>query len=564
MKPIVAYLNTPPLTEEQLKPMSLLDKIEALINIAERSKLCDEFFQMHKPLIQSLAESLRLTPMQTVFLSPFFSNINSNLSEQEIEKYFSISPITFLKHEDDINTLFQRQYINREYSFDNSVGYRLHTKGKMAVRNNEATPVIKTTNLTAKEFMARFATVFIDYNTHRAYNAYEFYGEVYRLLNNNTHLAIAKAITSLPGSKINQVIMLYWCHRLVVENAHSFDVSALPDIFNDAMTDPVIDIQEGDHYFLWEKLIEHYNENGFCSKDCFTLTSKAQKLFLCDYVIPKEIALNNDPLFQVIQHKDIKAKRLFYSKDDEKQVEILKSLLNEKKLKTIRKSFEKAKMPKGFSCLFYGSPGTGKTETVLQLARATKRDILQVDISNARSAWYGESEKNIKEIFDNYDRLMKQSKTIPILLINEADALLSVRTEIHGHNSLEKTENNIQNIILEAMEHMDGILIATTNLTCNLDPAFDRRFLYKVMFHQPSIEAKIHIWQNFLPELSDEEVLILARNYDFSGGQIENVRRKVFVNNLLMKQTEFNQILEYCSQERISDRKQIREPIGFK
>ena len=75
----------------------------------------------------------------------------------------------------------------------------------------------------------------------------------------------------------------------------------------------------------------------------------------------------------------------------------------------------------GFTCLFYGAPGTGKTETVLQLARQTGRDILQVDVSKIKSCWVGESEKNIKSLFDSYKDKVKKSEKAPILLFNEAD-----------------------------------------------------------------------------------------------------------------------------------------------
>ena len=257
---------------------------------------------------------------------------------------------------------------------------------------------------------------------------------------------------------------------------------------------------------------------------------------------------------------------MYYCDEDEGQINTLFGLLEDKKLTSIRKRLEKANLRKGFNCLFYGAPGTGKTETALQLARATSRDIMQVDISSIRDKWYGETEKIVKSIFENYAQLVKRSPRIPILLINEADAILSVRTSIGGSNpSIDKTENAIQNILLEAMENIDGIMIATTNLTCNLDSAFDRRFLYKVEFHQPSVEAKTHIWKVFLPDLNTADARWLARSFDFSGGQIENIARKVMVDHLLFGDTpDLARIEEICIKEQISGRTGgNRRPIGF-
>lgn len=90
--------------------------------------------------------------------------------------------------------------------------------------------------------------------------------------------------------------------------------------------------------------------------------------------------------------------------------------------------------------------------------------------------WVGESEKNIKGIFDDYKQKVKQSVKAPILLFNEADAII-VKRQVGAERAVEKMENSIQNIILQEIEQLDGILIATTNLAENMDKAFERRFL---------------------------------------------------------------------------------------
>lgn len=90
--------------------------------------------------------------------------------------------------------------------------------------------------------------------------------------------------------------------------------------------------------------------------------------------------------------------------------------------------------------------------------------------------WVGESEKNIKGIFDDYKQKVKQSVKAPILLFNEADAIIGKR-QVGAERAVEKMENSIQNIILQEIEQLDGILIATTNLAENMDKAFERHFL---------------------------------------------------------------------------------------
>lgn len=216
----------------------------------------------------------------------------------------------------------------------------------------------------------------------------------------------------------------------------------------------------------------------------------------------------------------------------------------------------------GFACLFYGEPGTGKTETVLQLARQTGRDILQVNVSQIKSMWVGESEKNIKQLFDNYRAKVKDSKIAPILLFNEADAIINKRQE-GAERAVDKMENSIQNIILQEMETLDGILIATTNLAQNMDKAFERRFLYKIKFEKPTIEARMNMWHEMIPTLNDEDSRALASNYDFSGGQIENIARHYTIGKILHGESAnvVEVLSEYCDSERLETKEKRR--IGF-
>lgn len=157
---------------------------------------------------------------------------------------------------------------------------------------------------------------------------------------------------------------------------------------------------------------------------------------------------------------------------------------------------------KGFATLFYGSPETGKTESVYQIAKATGRDIMCVDISSIKSCWVGENEKSIKAVFDRYSQFVDKSEVAPILLFNEADAVIGKRSE-NPERSVGKMENSIQNIILQEIENLEGLLIATTNLSQNLDKAFERRFIYKIKFEKPDIKAKQSIWKSMIPEITD-------------------------------------------------------------
>jgi SpoVK/Ycf46/Vps4 family AAA+-type ATPase len=193
----------------------------------------------------------------------------------------------------------------------------------------------------------------------------------------------------------------------------------------------------------------------------------------------------------------------------------------------------------------------------------TGRDVLMVDVSQIKSCWVGESEKNIKAMFDRYRKYVKEKAVAPILLFNEADAVLGIRQE-GAQRAVDKMENSIQNIILQEMETLEGIMIATTNLTCNLDKAFERRFIYKIEFERPTVEAKQQIWKTMIPSLSETFAHSLAKEYDLSGGQIENIARKRTVELILTgNEPSQEQIREYCQGEMISSKQDKRTRIGF-
>ena len=215
--------------------------------------------------------------------------------------------------------------------------------------------------------------------------------------------------------------------------------------------------------------------------------------------------------------------------------------------------------------MLYGAPGTGKTETVYQIAKETGRQILHVDISSAKSCWFGESEKITKKIFTDYKQLCKAARSekdgkMPILLFNEADGILSKRRDADLGNTTQ-TENTIQNIILEEMETLEGIMICTTNLSENLDTAFERRFLFKIMFENPTIAVKQKIWKSKLDWLNDETISKVAQTYNLSGGQIDNIVRKITMDEVLTgNKPDFEELNTLCKSEKINN---TERRIGF-
>ena len=298
-------------------------------------------------------------------------------------------------------------------------------------------------------------------------------------------------------------------------------------------------------------LVEMVTETSFFGEyTVLKLTDKAKELYFEE---DAQLFIEKLDKKELISYTEIKEKRLFFSAKEQEQLTLVGNTLQEQNHQSLVSRLESKGLAKGITALLYGAPGTGKTESVMQWARQTGRDIIHVDISAAKSMWYGESEKIVKDIFTRYKRMCKRSSIKPILLFNEADAIFSKRRNIDGGRSTDQTENTIQNIILEEMEKLDGILIATTNLAGNLDKAFERRFLFKIRFERPTVEAKRNIWLDKLPGLNTDDATCLASNYDFSGGEIDNIVRKATMMEVIDGVCPSIDIInKLCNEEKIA------------
>ena len=196
-------------------------------------------------------------------------------------------------------------------------------------------------------------------------------------------------------------------------------------------------------------VIEYAGMDGMLTKDFFKIKDAIKEEIFADVGGVRKAEAKVSASRKLVA-ADIGRKELFYNPQEGRQVAQLKELMSEGRFGDIRAKMKEKGHRTGFTCLFYGNPGTGKTETVYQIARESGRDLYIVDVSQIKSCWVGESEKNIKDVFDKYRTAVKADDNIPILLFNEADAIFGIRQQ-GAERAVDKMENSIQNIILQEM-----------------------------------------------------------------------------------------------------------------
>lgn len=255
---------------------------------------------------------------------------------------------------------------------------------------------------------------------------------------------------------------------------------------------------------------------------------------------------------EIIKASTIDIKHLFFERNNQKDVDNLYKILSPSNYRNVIERLTFMKRRASISCLFYGSPGTGKTELAKQLARESGRDILIADVSKLHSSFTGDTEKNYREMFWGYRYLVSISENAPILLFNEADGIISKRGDII-RQAVDKISNRIQNLLLQELEDFEGIFIATSNLVQNIDSAFERRLLFKIEFKNPGVEVRKKIWKNMIPWLDDNQICSLSTQYKFTGGQIENIATRQEIDYVIEGAfPSFAQIQEYCDMETLN------------
>ncbi|MCV6630344.1 MAG: AAA family ATPase [Flavobacteriaceae bacterium] len=478
--------------------------------------------------------------------------------------HFACNPMKLLEYYDDFAHLIDSQMINKRRTITSfrvhktSDSYSIHPKITEAILNNKNMPQLVEDDikdvfqLLEKLYQlgeqCRYGDISLD----------EMLQETETLLDAYKQFPFVTYLLRLDLSPKNLYTYLHLIWKTIVGNTAT-NLGSILEILYETTSQQVKQTQQflhGENDLLQRELIELEGANFF-SDTSIQLSSNSNEA-LSSFGIQLFTAQKQRK--NLILPDRIVARKLHFDPKEMKQLFVLKKLLSKQQFTKTQKQLAEKSLPSGITVLLHGFPGTGKTECIKQLAKETNRALVKVDFSQTKSKWFGESEKLVKGIFSDYKAIAIELENTPILLFNEADALLSKR-KAHHYSNTGQTENTIQNILLEELENFEGIFVATTNLVGQLDKAFERRFLFKIPFELPTIAIGAKIWQSKIPQLSQSQSKLLATRFAFSGGQIENVVRKHEIHQIMYSEkTSFTQLTDFCLEETLV---QPKEKIGF-
>lgn len=551
---------------EQSLKLRLLKSIGKVFEQSDDCKLDSAFFEKVDAELKLLSDYLKVSRNQSLIVAMVFAlNYKGNTVDlKDLIAHFGCNPMKLLEFSDDFDTLYAKGVFKKRKSSHrvnlalSNDQFSVNERIAEAILNNKPMPVIEREGFKdVIELLENFYKLGEQRDSEEL-STFELFAKTKELISSNLHFPLIKKINDLQYTIEDTYLFLYLIWKTITGNETTDMGYATDGIFDNASEriNYVQQIISNENKLISHNHIEIVEANFFSDTE-MKLSESSLKML-------QELGLklfgNKKKRDNIIEPAEINSKTLYFNEFERKQLDLLKTLLQEDNFKETQNRLQSKGLPKGVTALLHGSPGTGKTETVFQVAKETNREIVKVDISQSKSMWFGESEKTIKRIFTDYKAYAKESERMPILLFNEADAIISKRKE-NSTSNVSQTENTIQNIILEELESFEGIFFATTNLAKNLDLAFERRFLFKIEFQKPDISVKAKIWNSKLPSLSESECETLANRFDFSGGQIDNIVRKNEIHEIIHRvSVDFKNIVEFCQTELLSNN---RIKIGF-
>ncbi len=553
---------------ETNEKLTVMECVENIVKFAEDCKLREPFFEEVSQEISYLSGYLNCEKTEAVFFACALAFWFDNSDFSKVFNHLGMKEFQILKYRNQIENLYERNLLlcsDRNRKQINK--YEISQTVLIAVSKNLPLE-IKTIPLEKQkknfvDVLEEFDGKSEDFDRERI-ESYEFSFYIDELFYQYSEMPFFKKVKTFHLSTFEAFFLLDTVWDAVNSGDNDFNTGVLSTIEDFVKNKSAVlrhlNLLLNNESKLTKLNLIELSKESFRNRTKAKISSSFLKFLKQEENLQfEEFEKENNRL---VQCKNIKNKELYYNENEIQSIETLQKTLTENQFKKLQKRLNEKAMPLGITVLLHGEPGTGKTETVYQLAKKSGRNIFKVDISETKSMWFGESQKLVKKIFTDYQQFKNEEKKCPILLFNEADAIIGKRKDA-GSTNVAETENAIQNILLEEMEKFDGILFATTNLVGNMDAAFERRFLYKIRFSKPEIQNAAKIWNSKLPFLSEEESLQLASQFRFSGGEMENIARKMLMNEVLNNEVStFKKVLEFCRNEKWNEEKSSSK-IGF-
>ncbi|WP_339659719.1 ATP-binding protein [Croceibacter atlanticus] len=507
--------------------------------------------------------------VQVIFLIIIYEKNSKGFcpTMEDFSSYLNCNPIELMPHKKAFQKLLDRGLINRKedrlifFRSNDRLRFEINKSVMESIDENKPIQIESSNKEMCPMSIILHLCEMIDERENEEGSTLVLWEHIKSYLESKSEVEVCKHILNV-SPEPNDVMVLIVLMARNIEFGNNQDVERVTQTIIESSISRrrYIRSLEKNETILQKKNWIKQTTESFIQDSELYLTNKAVEYF---EPLGVELKLNKKTKeVALIKPESISRKKLYFNATEVNTLNNLQASLKVRKHNQIIKSLKAEGMRTGICTLYYGPPGTGKTESVYQIAKETGRSVWKVDMSELKSMWYGQSQKLVKGIFNDYIIICKEESRTPILLLNEADAILGIRNA-NASSTTGKVDNAIQNIFLDCLEDFEGILFATTNLETSLDKAFERRFLFKIKFSRPDTAVQFNIWKSNLKSLKKKEINYIIERFSFSGGEIENIIRKIKIDNILKGSSlQFDRLVEICESESLVTRQDVS--LGFR
>jgi hypothetical protein len=516
--------------------------------------------------IRIISDFFGVDAFDSVMLVPFIHSKLMNKRSAEINSllcWLKVDLTDVLRIHKSLHLLTRKEIIRKYHDeYDcNHWSFTLTDKAYRAVMSNKCFPRKSLTY--EKNGMGFLKNIHDKLELLRSESAdfSDIHAELVEIMDEHEKLEGVRFLKGLELDELELGIALMGACQVLVLNQDHVNVER---IMNQLDVDPIRkyrmsnELLKGDAELIKKDVIE-CEKDFFKTISCMTLTEGFKNRILgLEYQPRIRTSLKRGTL---ISPEDMRTQNLFYNELEEKEMKQLEKILKNEEYNRLSNNLKKQGKGSGIPVLLFGKPGTGKTSSVYDLAVRTGRKVYKVEMETINNAFVGESEKNLMEIFKEYESLMKTEEKHPILLLNECDGIIKKRTK--GSTPVAEMMNTMVTLLLNKMDEFEGILFATMNEP-NFDEAFDRRFLFKMKLDVPGIATRKKILKDVFPELENDLIGRISEKYPITGGQISNIKKKMEIKHILEPDVSISECFEdLCEKEFVLSNKKTRNPIGF-
>ena len=545
---------------------NLLDKLEKVSSGAHGSGLDPEKLSGLSMDANCISSFLDVSHIQAILFSVIAEqSIQDKASLRLVSMKLKCTVLKLLTYMDELKALEEKGYMKKTSSRNGrgniyaDTGFTVPQRVIEALSKGDRKMLERKTKFDLPGFLKAIADLVTERELELI-NRDSLVKESEYLISKNQHLSFVKLIDNRLKEMSSKIIIFALAYAKLNDVHAVISQNVVTAVFNDLgkQIEFTGRLKTGSDELITTGYLDFF-DTGIESDNTVSLTKKMIMILKVSF---PELATKKKKPEGIIDHHSIKIQKLFFRGKAGEDISKLEKVMQPGRFRKYIKELQNNKLNPGITAIFHGAPGTGKTELVYQLARKTGRDIMMVDLSKTKSKWFGESEKVIKKIFDDYREYTLSSHLEPILFINEGDGLFAHRLSLkNGGTSSDFAVNSIQNILLQELEDFEGIFITTTNLAGNLDRAFERRLTFKIEFQLPDLLTRKKIWKNKIPELKPLQAAELAEKHPVSGGDIDIAVRKLLLQKVIDKNTDTYTAIKNCF---INDNKlKNNKKIGF-